>query len=127
MPSRTSSVVRSVIMVMVVLAAAVGFYVFRSTQGSERVLAEMLAVADDMDLSPAWTDEVKRLIREAHDDAFARAMDTTQARGRKFDDKLYFEEVIGFVVARARESGNEDLAVTIERQSPFFSLQVTER
>lgn len=127
MPARSARVMRGVIMVMVVLAAAVGFYVFRSTQGSERVLTEMLGVADDMDLSPGWTDEVKRLIREAHDDAFARAMNTTQARGRKFDDKLYFEEVIGFVVARAREEENEDLATTIERQSAFFSLQVTER
>ena len=94
---------------------------------SDGMKNEVLAVADDMSLSPEWRAELKRLISANHNATFREALDVTADRGRKFDSKGYFDTLFDRIVAQAVVDGNEDLAKSVDRQRAFFSISTTER
>ena len=112
---------------VVVAGVGVSFYTYKHKRAGDLVLAQILGVADDMDISPEFKDELHTLLGAAHEDAFARAFDISRALGRKFDTELYYKEIFDVVIARAREQGKDDLGDRIEREREYFSITVTER
>ncbi len=117
---------RKLIGLAVVVAAGVGFYLYRHGGASERVKAEMLLLVDDMHLSSQWRDETKSLIERFHDEAFAAALDVTKKLGGKFDEKLYYDDVFKRVITVARGQGLTGLADALEEQESLFSIVVSE-
>ncbi len=111
----------------VVAGVGVGFYNYKHQRASAVLLAQILGVADDMDISPGFKDELHTLLRAAHEDAFARALDISRDLGRKFDEGLYYKEIFDAVIARAREQGKNDFGDRIEQERKYFSITVTER
>lgn len=126
MASRGNGLIRWLLALVILTGVAAGFYSFRRQSSSDRIKAEMLAIIDDMELPPAWGDEVEQLILVAHEQAFRKALDVTRPHGQKFDAKAYYDEVLTLVIAWAREDGREQLADRLENERDRFSLRATE-
>ena len=126
MKSRAGGVLRWLVAIVVIAAVAVGFYFHLHRRASGRIKVEVLAIADEMILSPEQRGRLKGLLEAAHDEAFDKALDPTKKLGRKFDGKLYYDEIFNAVITRAREEGDDDLADTVDRQREHFALTVTE-
>ena len=110
-----------------VAVATVFVYRYLRNQASDRIQGQMLAVADDMTLTPEDRTETKRLIATAHGGAFNDALSLTAARGRKFDAERYINGLFDRVAAAARAEGRTDLAETIEHERAQFSFTIAER
>jgi predicted kinase len=126
MKSKSGGVLRWLVAIVVVASVAVAFYHHLHGRASGHIKAEVMAIADEMVLSPEQRDRLKGLLEAAHDEAFHKALDPTKKLGRKFDDRLYYDGVFDIVIARARGEGDNDLADTVERQRQHFALTVTE-
>ncbi len=120
-------ILRWSVTLVVLTAVALGTYSYLYRRVSDRVRAEVLRIADDMTTSSEDRDVVRRLLAEAHDPAFERALDLTKARGRQFDGEQYFSEVLDRVVAGARAEGLDALADSVDRQRQHFTFTVSTR
>jgi len=112
---------------VVVAVFAVFMYRHLRAQASDRIKGQILAVADDMTLTPEDRIETKRLIAAAHEQAFDDALHLTAKQGEKFDAKGYITGLFDRVVAAARAEGRTDLADTIAGERANFSFTITER
>ena len=122
MTSQSRKVLQWIVAAFVVAAVAVSFYRHMHKQASDRVKEQVFAIVDEMALSPEYRNQLKHLLEAAHEAAFDAAMDPTRKLGRKPDAKVYYEEVFTLALARARESGNDDLATRVDRQWPHFAI-----
>ncbi len=113
-------------MLVIVAAAAVGFYAFRHQGSSDNVKSQMRGVIGDMDLPPAWHEEALLLLEAAHEKAFTKALDVTRKHGRKFDVDVYYQEVFDLMIAWAREDGKAELADRLDNDRTSFILRVRE-
>ena len=126
MKSKSSGVLRWLVAIVVIAAVAVAFYFHLHKRASGLIKAEVQAIADDMTLSPEQRNRLKDFLEAAHDKVFNEALDPTKKLGRKFNEKLYYDEIFNAVIARAREEGYNDLADTVDRQREHFAFTVTE-
>lgn len=110
-----------------VVVFAVVFYNFYRGDASGRVKAEMLRLVDDMELSTGERAEIKQLVEAHHDQAFDHALHFNRERGRKFDEKSYYDELFTRIVDQARGDGHAELADKLSRQKDNHYLEVTER
>lgn len=118
---------RKVIGILMLLAAAVAVYFYYQQRVSEPVKQELMRIADDMDLSPAWTADLKNMIEQFHDGAFRKALDVSKELGRKFDEKLYYDEIFRRIIDSANQQGKTEFAAKLAEEKEFHSLAVTER
>lgn len=119
-------IIRWLISVVVLGIFALVAYNYLYSKASDGMRAEVLKIVDEMALESQWRPEVRRLIEEAHEEAFAAALNIREQLGRKFDAKRYIDELFDRVVAYAREEGRDRLADTVERERHAFSLDVSE-
>lgn len=127
MATQSNRIVLWLICLVVVTAAGIGFYSYRREGASDSVKDEMLAIIGEMDLPPAWHDEATLLVESAHPEAFSNALDVTEEHGRKFDDRVYYDELFRLISAWAREDGRTGLADRLANEQSRFSFHVTER
>jgi hypothetical protein len=127
MKSKKPSLLHWLFVLVVAGVAAYAFYTYREQSAAERVKAEVIAIVHDMDLLPAWEEDVLERVDVAHPQAFAKALDVTKQLGRKFDASVYYKELFDAVIASARENGKHDLADSLDRQRRHFQLSVSER
>lgn len=120
-------VLRWSVTLVVLTAVALGTYSYLYRRVSDRVRTEVLRIADDMTTSSEHRGVLRRLLAEAHDQAFERALDLTKERGRQFDGEQYFNEVLDLVVAGARAEGLDALADSVDRQRQHFTFTVSTR
>ena len=118
-------ILRWLVTLVVLAAVALGTYSYLYNKVSDRVRSEVLRIADDMTTSSEDRDVLHRLLAEAHDQAFERALDLTKERGRQFDGEQYFNEVLDRVVAGARAEGLGALADSVDRQRQHFTFKVS--
>ena len=97
------------------------------SDASRRIKAEMLGVIEDMNLPSEWQEEATWLVEAAHKEAFDSALDVTRKLGRKFDERIYYNEVFDLIINRAREDGQPQLAERLANERSSFLLHVTER
>jgi hypothetical protein len=112
---------------IMILAAAAGMYLYYQHRVSDPVRQELMRIADDMDLAPVWTADLKDMIERFHEEAFRRALDVSQELGRKFDAKAYYEEIFRRIIDYAQEQGKPEFAARLAEEKEFHSLRVTER
>jgi hypothetical protein len=124
--NRPNRFLRILAMLIIVGAVAYTFYRHRLQEAEDRVRAQIRGVIRDMDLSLEWEVEVLRLAQDAHAQAFEDAMDFTETLGRKFDEDAYYQRVFDVVVSKARASGMDRLADSLERQRQHFGITVRE-
>ena len=127
MRSLGRNILRWLISLVVVIAVGLTFYAKLREDASRRVKAEMLAIIKDMNLPPEWHDEAVWLVEAAHKEAFDKALDVTKKLGRKFDERVYYNEIFDLIVNRAREDGKTQLADRLADERSRFLLHVTER
>lgn len=118
---------RNILMLLVLVAVGVGYWTYRHDAASKYIKIEMLAIVDDMDLTPVGRDDVKQLIARFHAGLFDRALDVGKRHGRKFDDTFYYDEMYRKVVEQLRTDGDDALADKVDRLKGEFSLAVTEK
>lgn len=112
---------------MLIVLVGVGYWTYRHDAASKRIKTEMLAIVDEMDLSPVGREEVKQLIAQFHARLFDRAMDVGKRHGSKFDDELYYNEMFRQVVEQLRADGDDAFADKVDRVKGDSSLVVTEQ
>ncbi len=118
---------RSFVALVLLVGVGVGFYMYKSEDGSKRIKAEMSKLIDDMPIKPEWKAEAAVLFSAVHEKAFQAALDVTQRLGKKFDDQTYYDKVFEMMQRRAREEGKEQLADKLEEEKSLFTFTVTER
>ena len=117
---------RNVIVLAVILAVGIGIFVYRHDSASRRIKTEMLAIAQDMKLSPPEHAEVSHLIMIYHEQTFNEALDISKRRGDKFDVQMYYDGIFNLLLESLRTDDQTALADKIEKQKGYFTLKVTE-
>lgn len=118
---------RKILMLVLLVAAGVGYWTYRHDAASNYIKAEMLAIVDEMDLTPVGRADVKQLIVRFHAGLFDRALDVGKQHGRKFDDTFYYDEMYRQVVEQLRADGDDAFADKVDRLKGEFFLSVTEK
>ncbi len=127
MRSLGRNILRWLISLVVVIAVGLTFYAKLREDASRRIKTEMVGVIEDMSLPPDWHEEATWLVEAAHKEAFDKALDVTKKLGRKFDERVYYNEIFDLIVNRAREDGKTQLADRLAGERSRFLLHVTER
>jgi hypothetical protein len=112
---------------VVILAFAIGFYAYRHGGASANIKIEMLRLVDDLKLSPEQHEAGRRMVELHHEAVFQNATDISRDRGRKFDARLYQEELFRRMIDQARQDGDADLANRLSAQRNDIQLVVTEQ
>ncbi len=112
---------------IVIVAFAIGFYTYRQGGASVNVKTEMLRLVDDLNLSPGQHETTRRMVELHHEAVYGDALDISRDRGRKFDVKLYQEELFRRMIDQARQDGDADLADRLSAQRNDIQLVVTEQ
>ena len=118
--------VRWLISLIILACVAFGGYKYVYSRASDGVRDEVLKIVDDMSIESQWRPEVRRYIRQAHDQAFEAALNVKAQLGRKFNAQVYVDELFDRVVQYARNQGHDRLADTVERERHAFTLDVKE-
>ena len=118
---------RKILMLLVLVAVGVGYWTYRHDAASKHIKTEMLAIVDEMDLTPVGREDVKQLIVHFHAGLFDRALDVGKRHGSKFNDKFYYDEMYRQVVEQLRADGDDNFADKVDRLKGEFSLAVTEK
>lgn len=127
MRSQSRNILRWLISLVVVVAVGVTFYTKLREDASRRIKTEMVGVIEDMSLPRDWHEEATWLVEAAHKEAFDKALDVTKKLGRKFDERVYYNEIFDLIINRAREDGKTRLADRLADERSRFLLHVTER
>ena len=116
---------RKVLAVVTVAVFAVGIYSYLRDRESLKIRSEMLRLANDLELTPPQLNRVRGMVESMHNSVFARALDLSRERGRKFDAKLYQEEMFARMIERAKVE-DADLAERLSTQQKHHELVVSE-
>ncbi len=117
---------RKALAVVTVVVFAVGIYSSFRDRESLKIRGEMLRLMNDLDLTPPQLSRVRGMVESMHNSAFARALDLSRDRGRKFDAKLYQDEMFARMIERAK-SEDPNLAERLSTQQTHHELVVSER
>ena len=123
---RSGAIVRALLALVVIGAAAAAFFAYRRGDAAAEVKREIVAIVGEIGLPPDWRATAEQYVHAAHEKAFHKAMDVTRRLGEKFDAKVYYDEVFELIIAWAREDGKPDLAARLDDARKTYSLQVTE-
>lgn len=116
---------RKVLAVVTVVVFAVGIYSYIRDRESLKVRSEMLRMMNDFELSAPQLNRVRAMVESMHNSVFAHALDLSRDRGRKFDVKLYQDEMFARMIERAR-ADDPDLAERLSTQQKHHELVVSE-
>jgi hypothetical protein len=116
---------RKMLAAVTVVVFAVGIYSYFRDRESLKIKNEMLRLVDDLDLSSQQRDRARGMVELAHNSVFAQSLDLSRERGRKFDAKLYQEEMFSRMIAQAL-SEDADLAERLSTQQRHHDLVVNE-
>lgn len=111
--------------VVTVAVFAVGFYSYFRDRQSLKIKKEMLRLVGDLDLSSHQRDRARDMVESAHSSVFALSLDLSRERGRKFDPKLYQDEMFAHMIAQSL-SEDADLAERLSTQQRHHDLVVSE-
>jgi len=118
---------KNFVVLLLLVAVGVGFYVYLQDDASARIKTEMSGIIGEMQLPPEWKEEAKTLLAAVHEKAFEASLDITERLGRKFDDKTYYDKVFEMMQQRAADEGKTELAENLAQQKELFRLDVTEQ
>jgi len=121
------NILRWLISLGVVVAVGITFYTHRRQDASRRIKAQMVGVIEDMSLPRDWREEATWLVEAAHKEAFDKALNISKKLGRKFDERVYYNEIFDLIVNRAREDSKTQLADRLADERSRFLMHVTER
>lgn len=116
---------RKLLAVVTVAVVGVGVYAWLRDRESVKIRGEMLRLVNDLELTPSQLSMTRGMVESMHNDVFARALDLSRDRGRKFDSKLYYEEMFARMIERAK-TADPDLAERLSTQQPHHELVVHE-
>ena len=120
-------VFRWLLSVSVIAIGSVVAYRHFKSKASERVRAEIVKLADDMQIPGASREHVRWMIEQAHEKAFSAALNIMNDTGKKFDETIYVETIFDELIRIARSEGNDDLADTIQEERAFIKFDVQEQ
>jgi hypothetical protein len=118
---------RRVLALVAIAIVAVGIYILRHDNASDRIRQEMLGVVSDMDLSPTGRDIVSDCVDHHHEQVFKKHFDPSRAHGKKFDVNGYYNDIGTLTEQALRADERTKLADAFRDQLPGFTLTVTER
>ena len=117
---------RKLLVGVVLVAFAIGFYSYRLGGAGTEIKLEMLRLADDLDLTPQQHDAVRRMVEFHHDAVFKDSVDISRDRGQRFDARLYQEELFRRMIEQAAHDGDSELSDRLFAQRNAIQLVVTE-
>ncbi len=117
---------RKVLAIVTVVVFAVGIYTYIRDRESLKIRGEMLRLMNDLELTPPQLNRVRGMVESMHNFVFARALDLSRERGRKFDAKLYLDEMFVRMIERAK-ADDPDLAERLSTQQRHHELIVSEQ
>ena len=124
---RRKWMLRWLLSVAVIAVGSAVAYRHLSAQASERVRAEIVKLADDMQIPDASREHVRWMIKQAHEKAFPAALNILNDTGKKFDDARYVNTIFDEIIRIAREEGNDTLADIIQKERAYIKLHVDEQ
>ncbi len=118
---------RRLILLLLIVIAGVGVYVFKRDAARENVRREMVLIVGDMNFSEKDQQAVVALVDRFHDQAFRAALDVSKELGRKFDESAYYDDIVQRIITALGDAGRESLATAFQHKQSRFSLIVSER
>lgn len=111
--------------VVTVVLFAVGIYSYFRDRESLKIRNEMLKLVGDLDLSEAQRARARGMVESLHASVFARSLDISRDRGKKFDAKAYQDEMFAQMIERAKIE-DASLAERLSTQQRHHELVVSE-
>lgn len=116
---------RKVLAIVTVAVFAVGIYSYFRDRESLKIKSEMLKLVDELDLATQQRDRARGMVESLHASVFARSLDLSRDRGKKFDARAYQDEMFARMIERARVE-DADLAERLSTQQRHHELMVSE-
>ena len=116
---------RKVLALVTIAVFAAGFYSYFRDRESLKIKREMLALVGDLELTPEQANVARNMVESLHTAVFARALDISRDRGRKFDARAYQDEMFARMIDRAK-ADDVDLAERLSTQQKHHDLVVSE-
>ena len=119
--------IRSLFALLVILVAAAVVFLSRRHDAAAEVKREFLAILQEIKLPEDWRTTAEQYVHAAHEKAFNKALDVTKAMGKKFDEKIYYDDLFDRIIAWAKEDGKTELADRLGIARKNYTFHVTER
>lgn len=116
---------RKILAVVTVAVFAVGIYSYFRDRESLKIKKEMLRLVGDLDLTNDQRARARGMVESLHVSVFARSLDISRDRGKKFDAKAYQDEMFARMIERAK-TADADLAERLSTQQRHHELVVSE-